>query len=407
MKKTLIALAVFGTFTGAALADGNSVTLYGKVDLGVTHFTGLAPAGGVNGTKTVSSTGMSSGITGGDRIGVKGNEDLGGGLQFIFDAETGFCGVGNNQGNVGQVNPSTGATVGSQSFCTGSGYFMGRQAYGGLVGDFGTVLGGRLYDAAFNADATLDPFGAGYTGQTANIDAVVGVFGLVRANQVLAYVTPNMGGFTGTAAYSFAAGSGTVPTASGLNSNVPRAWVLDGQYSAGPIYAVLDYTEATNVVAETNGIPNAKGVTTGINDGKLKVWVAGASYNFGVAKVVAEYQQGKQDYYSGNDKYWMLGATVPVGAGSIMASYGENKNDMVANGSTGAGAGTAKQIAIGYSYSLSKRTSLYTSYAHISNDAPSATLTGTSFTVGDATDSFYGVPGQSASGFALGIVHNF
>ncbi len=394
MKKSLIALAVFGMFTGAALADGNSVTLYGKIDAGLTHFTGLAPAGG--GTGTVSSTGLSSGVTGGDRIGVKGTEDLGGGLKVLFDAETGFCGTGNNQGNVGQVNPTTGKTVGTQSFCTGSGYFMGRQAYLGLTGDFGTVLAGRLYDAIFSAEANLDPFGAGLTGQSANLDVVVGQYGLIRANQAVAYVTPNLSGFTGTAAYVMAAGHttaggtgttlGTVPTASGDGSNVARAFDLKGEYANGPIYAVLDYAQVQNAVANA----------AGLNDGKIKVWLAGASYDFGVAKVVAEYQQGKQDYSSGKTDYWMLGATVPVGAGSILASYGNAKSTL--GGLTNA---TAKQYAIGYTYNLSKQTSLYTSYAHLTNDK------NTSYAVGDATDSFYGVANQAASGFALGMVHNF
>ena len=375
MKKSLIALAVFGMFTGAAMADGNSVTLYGKIDAGLTHYTGLNNGAG----GTTSSTGLSSGITGGDRIGVKGTEDLGGGLKVLFDAETGFCGTGNNQ-----MNGTTGSTA--QTFCTGSGYFMGRQAYVGLTGDFGTVLAGRQYTAIFGAEATLDPFGDGYTGQADNITPVSAKNGLFRVNQAVAYVTPNLSGFTGTAAYVFAAGAGTVPTASGANSNVPRAYDLKGEYANGPIYAVVDFAQVTNKSLNASGV----------NDGKLTVWLAGGSYDFGVAKLSAMYQQSKIDYTSGNDKYWMLGATIPVGAGSIMASYGNNKDT-----SAGATDNTAKQYAIGYSYSLSKQTSLYTSYAHISNGTESH------YAVGDATDGFTGVAGQGSSGFALGMVHNF
>jgi predicted porin len=378
MKKSLIALAVFGMFTGAAMADGNSVTLYGKIDAGLTHFTGLNNGAG----GTTSSTGLSSGVTGGDRIGVKGTEDLGGGLKVLFDAETGFCGTGNNQMN------STNAAS-AQTFCTGSGYFMGRQAYLGLTGDFGTVLAGRLYDAIFGAEANLDPFGAGLTGQSANLDVVVGQLGLIRSNQALAYVTPNLSGFTGTAAYVMAAGKGTVADAAVPGtSNVPRAFDLKGEYANGPIYAVLDYAQVQNGVANPTSL---------VNDGKIKVWLAGASYDFGVAKVVAEYQTAKKDYFTGKTDYWMLGATVPVGAGSILASYGNAKNTL--GGATNA---TAKQYAIGYTYNLSKQTSLYTSYAHLTNDQ------NTAYTVGDATDAFgAGIANQASSGFALGMVHNF
>jgi predicted porin len=339
----------------------------------------LAPAGG--GAGTVSSTGLSSGITGGDRIGVKGTEDLGGGLKVLFVAETGFCGTGKTQaaGTDGS---------GTQSFCTGSGYFMGRQAYVGMTGDFGTVLAGRQYTAIFGAEANLDPFGDGYTGQADNITPVSAKYGLYRVNQALAYVTPNLSGFTGTAAYVFAAGAGTVPTATGAGSNVPRAYDLKGEYANGPIYAVLDFAQVTNF--STNA------PTSSVNDGKLTLWLAGGSYDFGVAKLSAMYQKSKVDYTPGNDKYWMLGVTVPVGAGSIMASYGNNKDT-----SLNASDNTAKQYAIGYSYSLSKQTSLYTSYAHISNGTQSH------YAVGDATDAFAGVAGQGSSGFALGMVHNF
>jgi predicted porin len=113
------------------------------------------------------------------------------------------------------------------------------------------------------------------------------------------------------------------------------------------------------------------------------------------------YEDAKQDYYSGDQKFWMLGATVPVGPGAILVSYSQLKNSLVLQGSTAPAAGTAKQYALGYTYSLSKRTNLYTSYAHISNDV------GTAFAVGSATDSFAGVAGQGSSGFALGIRHQF
>ena len=117
MKKSLLALAVFGAFSGAAFAQSN-VQLYGIIDLGVTHFTGLKPA---SGTGTVSSTGLSSGAQSPSRIGVKGTEDLGGGLKVFFTAETGFCSAGTNSAalTTAGANPS--------NFCSGGG-FMQRQA---------------------------------------------------------------------------------------------------------------------------------------------------------------------------------------------------------------------------------------------------------------------------------------
>ena len=81
MKKSLLALAVLTAVTGAASAQ-SSVTLYGKVDLGL-----VLDSGNANG----KSVRISSGVTGGSRIGFKGVEDLGGGMKAAFQLETGYC----------------------------------------------------------------------------------------------------------------------------------------------------------------------------------------------------------------------------------------------------------------------------------------------------------------------------
>ena len=387
MKKSLLALAVLGAFSGAAFAQ-SSVQLYGIIDMGVTHFTGIAPTGG--GPGTVSSTGLSSGVQSGDRIGVKGTEDLGGGLKAFFTVETGFCGSGLNQAG------STTQTAGNQSFCTGGG-FMQRQAFAGLAGNFGTLSLGRQYTPAFLSEAAVDPFGVGLTGSVLDMGLVsrfplLPPYAQVRANQAAAYVTPNLSGFKGTVAYSFAPGAaGTVPTASGAGSNVTRGMALNGQYANGPVMAGLTYTRLTNVYANPTSL---------VNDGAFKMWQAYGSYDFGIAKIGGIYENASTDYSSGNSKYWMLSATIPVGPGAILAAYSQNKND-VTTAANPVPAGTAKEYAIGYTYSLSKQTNLYTSYAHINNAA------GTALTVGSATDGFTGVAGQGSSGFALGIRHQF
>ena len=414
MKKSLIALAVLGAFSGVAMASGSNVQLYGLIDEGITHYTGLAPAGTASPGQTVSSTGLSSGVQSGDRIGLKGTEDLGGGVSAIFDVETGFCGSG-----LSQDKPTVGATP--QTYCTGGG-FMQRQAWAGLTGSFGTVTGGRQYTAPFDNEANMDPFGFGLNGDIGNI-GLVHQYGMYRADQTLAYVTPNLSGFTGVVAYVFAAGSGTVPSVSGAGSNVPRAWTLNGQYGNGPITVGVNYTRTTNLyqnpafnTASTEyslntatGAITGKAVTTNASaaDGALKLWQIYGAYDFGVAKISGIYEHATQDYYSGNAKFWMLGATIPVGPGAILASFSENKDTLVANGGTGDGMGTAKQYAIGYTYSLSKQTNLYASYAHISNDSATATRTGTALAVASSTDAFSGVTGQGSSGFAVGIRHMF
>ena len=82
MKKSLIALAAVAVVSAASAQS--SVTVYGRVDLGLTRDTGgLSPAQSV--------TRLDSGIGGGSRLGFRGVEDLGGGLKANFVAETGYC----------------------------------------------------------------------------------------------------------------------------------------------------------------------------------------------------------------------------------------------------------------------------------------------------------------------------
>ncbi|MHB1666546.1 porin, partial [Thiomonas sp.] len=371
MKKSLLALAVLGAFSGAAFAQ-SSVQLYGIIDLGVAHYS--------NGNSSVTKLG--TGIQAGSRIGIKGTEDLGGGLSAFFDAETGFCANGGTYASApGNVGFCTGGNLGYG----GGGGFMQRQAFAGLKGNFGAVSFGRQYTLTFLDQANIDPFGYGMTGTISNI----GLIGApARASQSIIYQSPNFSGFNVAGLYVFGDGmssGGALTPPAGSTYNTTGQYNLHGGYNNGPIMVGVDYLRENWY----NGNAAAK-----------HTMIVG-SYDFGVAKLAGMYAQNQQGTVAGTsgDKLdvWMLGATVPVGPGSILASYTAEKDK------TTAGLG-AKQYAIGYTYSLSKRTNLYTSYAHISND------TGAAFTVQDATgnnDALVAGTGFTSSGFALGIRHQF
>ena len=89
----------------------------------------------------------------------------------------------------------------------------------------------------------------------------------------------------------------------------------------------------------------------------------GASWNFGVAKLMGLWNQEKALSKTANS--YMLGATMPIGAGELKASYtwGSSTN----NGLDGS------MIALGGVYNLSKRTALYTTYSYISNSGNKST----------------------------------
>lgn len=378
-KKTTTAVLVCMACAAASAKADAGVRLYGLIDAGLTHFTGIARPG--TGGATTSSNGLSSGVAAGSRIGLEGTEALGSGLKVLFDAETGFCGTGLSQ------DAAVGATPDSANFCGGGG-FMQRQAYVGLSGRYGTLLAGRMYTLQFvNEVAKVDPFGWGMSGAASNLSVLTQEPGLARTDQTLQYNSPAIGGFTGQASYSFAPdGTGTVAGALPQQSKVPRSWDLNLDYQRGAATAGVNYGRLLNLVADP---------ATQVNQGAITVWQIYASYDFGVARVSGLYERASPDYSSGRLHSWLLGGTIPMGAGSILVSYESTGNTTLAGGPS------AHQVALGYDYSLSRQTDLYASYARIDN------RNGAAFGGGDATDFFRGVADQTASGFTVGMRHRF
>lgn len=387
MKTTVLACAVAGAFCVAPLAQAGSVQLYGTIDLGVTHFTGLAPSSGGSAGQTVSSTGISSGAQSASRIGVSGTENLGNGLLVLFRAETGFCAAGTNQAGAVATGFAGRSRTSSSGWCSGDG-FMGRQAYVGLAGSFGTFLAGRLMNLAYLNEKAADPFQAGMTGNYNNINTEASGAAL-ETDQVLAYVSPDFHGFNTTLGYAFnVLPSGYVVSGTTQAQNTTRTWVGGVNYKSGPAFAAVDFQLLQNFDSLPGG--------TALHTGALKLYQISGGYDFGAVKLSALYGHMTMDYYSGSNTSYLLGATIPVGPGAVLASY-----DVSKYGVGDPAAPRARQYAIGYTYSLSKQTNLYASYARISNDA------GSTRAVGDATDGFTGVSGQSSTGLAIGIRHNF
>lgn len=126
MKKSLLALAALGAFAGVAHAQ-SSVTLYGIIDEGFNVNTNV---------KGQHLYNLSAGVLQGSRWGLRGTEDLGGGLKAIFVLENGF------DENTGKMNQG--------------GLLFGRQAYVGLSSNYGTVTLGRQYDSVVDYVGPLE-----------------------------------------------------------------------------------------------------------------------------------------------------------------------------------------------------------------------------------------------------------
>jgi predicted porin len=287
MKKSLLALAVLGAFAGVAQAQ-TSVTVYGSFDGGV-RYTRNANAAGDN-RFSVSSNGTYNS----NRLGFKGVEDLGGGLNARFNLETGF---NTGSGAVESTTGSFGSTTPSAN--TGTGAFWQRTATVGLGGAWGGVDIGQQYSVSFKTIGLYDPFNYKYTGiiPLAGIAAGSGVtnaLGGTRFHNDIQY-TGTFGPITARAEYSF----GEVAGATSTN----RAWAAGASYANGPLAVGASYTNKK--LGSTGGL-SAGGVATATTAGAAsataatptfddKAWTVGAAYKFGPARVAIGYNNERLD----------------------------------------------------------------------------------------------------------------
>ncbi len=362
MKKSLVALAALA-FVGVASAQ-SSVTLFGVVDAAYEHLSGSALVNG-------SVNKLVQGANSPSRLGFRGTEDLGGGLNAGFWLE---AGLNNDSGAGAATNTNNQATGGAPTggLGGGQGLTFNRRSTVSLAGNFGEVRLGRDYTPTFWNKTIFDPFGTVGVGQESNLSlAVLTTATGVRASNSVGYFLPgNLGGFYGQVMYAMGENSSNA-----ANSN-------DGNYAGGrigyangPVNVAISYGKTKNVA------------TDGYSDANI-----GGSWNFGVATVMAQYNQEKVSYTPANtNKTYLLGVNVPVGPGNIVASYNHAKTD--------GDEFKANQYALGYVYNLSKRTAIYGTYAHISNSGSAG-----SFTTNGLPSA---VAGGSSNGLDIGLRTSF
>lgn len=386
MKTKLLASASLCALASLAHAQSN-VTLYGIADAGMTY---VSNEGG-NKSFTLGSGNMQ-----GSRWGLKGIEDLGGGLKAIFVLENGFS---LNDGKTAQ-----------------GGRMFGRQAYVGLSSTTaGTLTFGRQYDSLVDYVGPLASGSQWATFSGAHVGDNDNLNNSFRINNAVKYTTANYGGFSASALYGFSnqanSGSGT-----GFANN--RAWSVGAGYANGPLtlgagYLYLGSPNALNNSAATGTAPNrVPGIgggavsgdfAFGTNVAKAQIYALGGSYAFGPATFGAVYSHSKYDYTAndggGNTKF----DNVEVNGKYLMTQalqLGVAYTYTWAKDSVGSFQMKPKwhQIALGAEYWLSKRTDAYLVgvYQRNTGDRVGAQLNGR-----DAS--------SSANQFALtaGIRHKF
>ncbi|HET8694450.1 MAG TPA: porin, partial [Aquabacterium sp.] len=225
MKKTLLALAALAA-TSAAFAQ-SSVTLYGVVDMSLEK---------VKGDHQV--TRVSSGNLATSRIGVKGTEDLGGGMKTNFVLES-------------AVAADTGANGG------GSTRFFDRAAWVGLQGGAGELRLGRQDSSIGILAGDSSILGAQAYDDLVIVGTRAGK-GYRRVDNAVTYLLPSMvPGVTAQLQYSTAGGTSTATgtEAYGQPGNYTKNYGLNVKYSEGPVFAGLGYLS----VVDDNNSPSPAG----------------------------------------------------------------------------------------------------------------------------------------------------
>lgn len=384
MKKTLLAAALLAGFAGAASAQ-SSVTLYGIVDGGL-RYNNVSYANGSG----ASNFGLAYGQQSGNRFGLKGVEDIGGGNKATFVLENGF-----DLGNGTALQSSR---------------LFGRAAWMGLESDsWGYVrIGRQLNFATEYVGLPVDPFGTGF-GQL-NMGTAFGAVNTDRISNAIKYQTPNMSGFQAGIGYSFATGNTALYTAdangngkfgtsgTGYNfatSNNSRQLTLGAKYANGPFYAAASWDK---IYADNGG---ALGRNASISS-----WNLAGTYDFKVVKLALGYGQTRdgailgqgtgvsgassvaQQLGSSGDlvfapsvgtNSYIVGLTVPVNPVSrVMLSWNMLTPNTNMQDAYNASNQTAYNIA--YTYDFTKRTNMYALFGYMNNvgtvDTAKSTLIG-------------------------------
>jgi len=380
MKKSLLALAVLGSFAAVAQAQ-TSVTIYGVIDTAVTYQS-------KSGANNNSLFAVTPGGLSGSRLGFKGSEDLGNGLKANFQLEMGF-------------SSDTGALDGQDASSTA---LFRRTSTVGLSGGFGSVNVGRQTDFAYSGTAGgMATFShAGYVNSFSKVDGNTQArLQGDRTNNSIRYDMPAFGGLNGGLLFGLGeqAGGGTAGQAFGAGlkyDNGPLAF--GGSYYKSKVGATpADRNLTATTVTVPVGTTGATATTT---------YTLGGSYNFGFGKLygnvsrvrmlatgtTATFNGGNYANTSANDKLdlFEIGYNHNLTASLQLLTGYAHTNVSFNNGTP---QGKLNQVFIGTDYFLSKRTDLYAVGTYVKTSDVINPLNLTTSTT----------PANAGGAFALGV----
>ncbi len=376
MKKLLIATAALAMVAGTAQAQ-SSVTVYGIIDTGYNNVENTTSANVKTDTTQIRTNGEAST----SRFGLRGTEDLGGGVKANFVVES-------NIGNTNANNTASFSNLGDRLFWVGLEDAKLGQLRLGLQDS--TVRSNWLaHDqlAFANVVGNLAHNQAGVANGTGSSDAAAGSH--TASNTAVNYLSPRMNGVQLTLGVmqseSQAGTANKQKTGSGSQAGL--------NYQAGKFSAGLAYVEATTAVnaVDATGLYVVNASSTAVSTSNLGVAAvaaantknketsAAASYDLGVAKVA--YIYNKRDSKNASDATaWAsnvdrtshsFSVSAPVGAKTVLrAGYGFGE---LRQGATSNYNADIKGMQAAVNYNLSKRTTAYAIYGDESREISAST----------------------------------
>lgn len=349
MQKKLLTMAVASALAMPAVALAQ-VTVFGTMDGGLRQQ-----------TKALTATGDDSILTANDglrttnRWGLRGSEDLGGGLMANFWLEGQYA--SDNGGGPGSSAPGAATSAANQ------GLFQ-RKAVVGLSKGGNSVDIGRDYTVNFKTQGIYDPMSYTYTGITPT--AGTNTAGVRSSNMV-------------TAGFRF--GGGGVRVDYALGEVVGESWGsrvgVNADFAFGPVTIAGAFSTGTNTTDTTD----------------TDTWNIGAAYRMGAFTFRAGMSSTEAETAGVKTEtpMFVLGvqyAISPTLNGRV--GYYDTKFE-----TAGSETGSRKVAIVALDYILSKRTTAYFAFDRTAID-------------GTASNSVLGVPSaDGAAGLSVGIAHSF
>ncbi|MFP3569093.1 porin [Paraburkholderia sp. SIMBA_030] len=380
MNKKVLTAATLAVFASAAHAQ-SSVTLYGLIDAGFTYVNHA-------GTQGQHLYQYGDGVSQGSRWGLRGSEDLGGGLKALFTLENGF-------------NSGTGALGQGSSL-------FGRQAFVGLSQNgIGSLTFGRQY--SFSTDYLGGSYANG--GQTVagnyayhinDIDQLTSS----RISNSVKFSSANFAGLTFGAMYGFSNQAGAFAGAPGATGS-SSAYSFGLNYANGPFGIGAAYTDIRypgSASPTTFSTTLANSAISGTAKDLSTVGVGG-KYSIGAATMWALWTHTNIEQITGHmttfNAYEAGGkyAFTPALTGALGYTYMQAKD--LTNGHW-------NQIDASVDYALSKRTDVYLLGVYQQASGKTAKNTDLQAQIGSSASSYLPAAGASTQlAVRAGLRHKF